>query len=330
MSEIEPHVVVAALTGEASEAELRRLREWRAESLDNERAYRRWARVWAVSGQFLDEAEDEAPPSPHTIIGQAQQRHPAREVGVAMRRSVLAGHRKWAAAAAILVVGLGLGLATARSERDPTLLPRTMTTGAGEVATVTLGDGTVVHLGPESQLDFTGQGYEREVSLDGRAYFAVTSDASRPFRVRLAKGTVEVLGTRFDVHSRGEDLQVTVVEGLVEMEADGGLVRVEANQLGVARVGQAPTVSEVGDVFEVINWLGRFLAFESTPLAEVAVELGRRFGMSVEVTDPDLRQRTVTAWFGDQSPDDLMRGICAAVAAQCVIGEASVTMEPLS
>jgi transmembrane sensor len=191
-----------------------------------------------------------------------------------------------------------------------------------------LGDETVVHLAPESRLEFAGVGYEREEALFGRAYFAVTPDAARPFRVRLPNGTVEVLGTRFDVDSRGEGLQVAVVEGLVEMAADGGRVRLQANEMGFAVGQDAPRVERVADVYQVIGWLGRFLAFEGTPLSKVAEEIEHRFGMRIEITDSMLSARTVTGWFGDQSPQDLIQGICAAVAATCSIEQNAVRMEP--
>lgn len=322
MTSIDPEIVVAALSGDATARERRRIEEWCAEAPENERAYRRWVRVWAVSGEFLSDATDVPVPPVRHIVALAEAR--TATVACAPRRP------RWMAAAAILVLGLGLGAAGALVMRDSPLLPRTLETGVGEVATVTLGDATVVHLAPESRLEFAGEGNDREVSLRGRAYFAVTSDPAHPFRVRLPNGVIQVLGTRFDVDSRGEDLQVAVVEGVVEMESDGGRARVEANQLGIALGRDAPTVQSVDDVFQVIGWLGRFLAFESTPLTDVAVEIERRFGMRIGIADPVLGQRTITGWFGDQAPREALEGICAAVAARCVIGPDAATVEPLS
>lgn len=328
MTGIDPQIIIAALTGEATEDERRRLERWRAQSSDNERAFRRWARVWTVSGEFLADADDPPVPSASEIVRRAEaRRQPSGEDRTA--RDVVR-RRRWMAAAAILVIGLGLGAVASLTMRGAPLRPRTLETGIGEVATVTLEDETVVHLAPESRLEFGGGGNERGVTLFGRAYFAVTSDPSHPFRVRLPNGTVQVLGTRFDVDSRGEEVRVAVVEGVVEMESDGGRARVEANQLGVASGDDTPTVQTVEDVFDVIDWLGRFLAFESTPLSEVALEIEHRVGLHIEIADSVLARRTVTGWFGDQAPEELLDGICAAVAAHCSVEGDSVRVEPLS
>src|SRR5207247_1917000 len=79
-------------------------------------------------------------------------------------------------------------------------------TGATEAATIHLRDGTVVRLAPQSRLRLTGVPGVREVTLDGRAYFAVAKLAGRPFTVKSRGGQAVVLGTRFEVDARGEEM----------------------------------------------------------------------------------------------------------------------------
>ena len=227
--------------------------------------------------------------------------------------------------AAALVVGLAVGL-WMRYDRAAPFGPEALVTGANEVATVTLQDETVVRLAPGSRLTFFRDDDVREVSLTGRAYFAVAKDPSRPFRVRLPGGDVEVLGTRFDVESRDADVQVAVVEGEVRVEAHGARLQLEANQVARVPGTGSPEVRRVEDPFEVITWLGVFLAFESTPIEQVAEEFGRRFDLQVEITDEALRGRTVTGWFADQTPAEMIAGICTVLEAECVLEEEIVRM----
>lgn len=330
-------IIIASLTGEASEEELRRLRRWRSEDLRHEREYRARLDAWALLGAFATSGSHRQRPSAELLsrvadAGDAGASHldhgRAREVVVAVSPPRVRWLRVGLAASLIL----GLGAASvlwSRIESLP-LGPATLVTGANEVATVTLADGTVVRLAPESRIEFFRGNAERQVWLTGRAYLAVSHMDGRPFQVHVPSGTVEVLGTRFEVRNGDGATRVAVVEGEVRMAAAGGNVQVGANE--VARLtdqGQLD-VERVEHVFQVIDWLGPFLAFESTPLRQVAQEFRERFGVEIEIVDDVLSDRTVTGWFSDLSVEEMIAGICAVVEAQCAIRDGTVRMEPRS
>jgi hypothetical protein len=58
----------------------------------------------------------------------------------------------------------------------------------------------------------------------------------------------------------------------------------------------------------------------------VAREVGDHFGVEFTVPAGDLARRRVTAWFGDESIDEVVRGVCMVVGASCEIGEDVVTV----
>lgn len=91
----------------------------------------------------------------------------------------------------------------------------------GERKSILLPDSTTVHLNSGSRLVYNkdfGNG-NREVWLDGEAFFEVTKDATHPFLVNTKRMTVKVLGTVFNVkaYNTKEDIETTVVEGKVEV-----------------------------------------------------------------------------------------------------------------
>jgi transmembrane sensor len=85
---------------------------------------------------------------------------------------------------------------------------------------VVLSDNSKVWLNSESTLKYPvsfGSG-SREIELEGEAYFEVTKDKKRPFRVVTGNQTVQVLGTSFNVSSYSkETIYTTLVEGEVEV-----------------------------------------------------------------------------------------------------------------
>src|SRR5262249_20816465 len=90
---------------------------------------------------------------------------------------------------------------------------REVATSIGPRATIALGDGSRVVLGPRSRLSMPehfGDG-PRDVTLDGEAYFTVQHDAAHPFRVHAAGGDIEDVGTRFVVRAYAGEATVRVI-----------------------------------------------------------------------------------------------------------------------
>lgn len=81
---------------------------------------------------------------------------------------------------------------------------------------VKLPDGSVVLLNHNSSITYDKDFDPRQVHLSGEAYFKVTP-ADRPFTVITELGEIEVLGTKFNVDSSEDELEVEVESGKVEL-----------------------------------------------------------------------------------------------------------------
>jgi transmembrane sensor len=201
-------------------------------------------------------------------------------------------------------------------------------TGPSGVSTVTLRDGSVVRLGPRSRLQVTSHDANREVRLDGRAFFAVAHAPERPFRILTSAGTVTALGTRFDLSATGDNLSVALLEGHVLLTTPGREVALKAGQATRVVDGTPLPVGRIPDGDRLLAWAGNFLAFQQTPLSEVALEIERRYDVHIVVTDSSLANRTVTAWFADRTLDEVLRIVCAATLAECAVKAGNVTVRP--
>ena len=73
----------------------------------------------------------------------------------------------------------------------------------GQRAELTLDDGTHVWLNAKTKFSFPTnfEVSNRNVSLDGEAYFDVTHDSKRPFIVKAGKYSIQVYGTEFNVNA---------------------------------------------------------------------------------------------------------------------------------
>ncbi|MHB1327233.1 MAG: FecR family protein [Gemmatimonadales bacterium] len=294
------------LRDECDEQERRRLAEWRAESPANERHFQAVARI-VTAAHALEIHHGRPAPSAAALLGRRRQRQRPRSV---VSAAVLLG---LAAAAALTL------FVWRSSSREATVLATDIVTGMGEVVTVPLRDGSVVRLAPSSRLTVLPSGGDREVRLEGRAFFAVARNTARPFRVLTKGGEVQVLGTRFEVATDSTDLALVVVEGRVALAAGESRVEVGAGERGEIRQGTVGSVRpvSVAVVDSAMGWVGRFMAFHVTPLRDAAREINRIFGVTIEIADPQLARQTVTATFTDQSLEQVMEVVCTIVGAQC-------------
>ena len=216
-----------------------------------------------------------------------------------------------AAAAIALLVGGGFLLRELRPEGESAAVAtpaRTYTTPFGERESVRLADGTVVLLGPRSELSVAA-GYgagSRAVELRGEALFEVVHDAERPFSVRAGGAEIHDLGTIFVVSTDpGDGVRVAVTEGEVSLApagapASAGTV-LRPGDRALLEGGRA-SVEHAATLESDLAWTRGRLVFDEAPLSEVAVELWRWYGATLRVAGPALHARRLTASFEDGEP----------------------------
>ncbi len=322
-------IIIRVLNGKAGPIEERRLANWRSESYQNEEHFREVSALWGWTETAVPSNDREslpAPPTLETIISRGDalgrqdvRRRFARGLG---RKEI----RPWAAAAVIAAVSLGIWIGRMGPAAEEIIGTEYAAVGA-EAATVALDDGSFIRLAPGSRVRFAERAELREAWLSGRGFFAVESDAERPFVVHTDVGDVRVLGTRFELTSETAELRLVVVEGRVGLAATNGR-SAEVSNGQVARLGANGdfSVETVANVYDLLDWPGGVLLFQSTPLPQVLEEVSAHFGVRIELDDPALTDRTVTAWFGDESLEEVVESICLLVQAECDIDAGGVSI----
>lgn len=91
----------------------------------------------------------------------------------------------------------------------------------GQKSQILLSDGTKVWLNSETKIRYPGEfaGNEREVHLEGEAFFEVTKNPRQPFIVHAADLDVKVLGTKFNVKAYPDEneIETSLFEGKVNL-----------------------------------------------------------------------------------------------------------------
>lgn len=224
------------------------------------------------------------------------------------------------AAAIVLVAGLGAAWAALRTRgaTEPTMSETFALDG--QRTSVTLNDGTRIALNGGSRLRYASDFGEkhRDVYLDGEGFFEVRHDERRPFRVYVANGVAEDVGTKFTVRAYPADtmVHVAVSEGIVAIGRDSATVRVNAGELGVLTRSGLATVSRVESLDRYVAWTTGALVLDGATLAHAARELERWYGVRVVVTDSALGKRLITARFRNESVKQALDALAIATAAR--------------
>ncbi|HUQ80141.1 MAG TPA: FecR domain-containing protein [Gemmatimonadaceae bacterium] len=233
--------------------------------------------------------------------------------------------RRWLVAATVLIAAGAGTFGIVRSRQNTDAGDRTfaneIVTPNGTRQTITLGDGSRVTLNAGSRLRWAADyGVRvRDVHLDGEAYFAVTHDATRPFRVH-ARGTVaHDLGTRFTVRAYDElaAVEVVVAEGAVSLRHDAAAdsAIIGTGQLGKLGASGSPTVESNVAVERWTAWTGGSLVLEGLTLANALPQLERWYDADFIVADPQLAARRVSARFHDETLPQMLDALTLALGA---------------
>ena len=329
---------VARETDGAEEAELRAWAEADAThahllqtSLESWEACGEAAKGWdtAAAWQAVSERMEIAVDAP------APSRRPMLRglYGRAQGRSASAGPawltpRHWAVAATVATIALGgslgLGFWIGGSMTQAPVAVEELITRKGERVDVRLSDGTRVKLAPESRLRVATRSGRagREVDLVGEAYFDVAHDPEHPFVITAGGTETRVLGTEFDVRAYPSDssVQVVVADGRVAFRASAGSeaqrVVLRPGELGRLAGGSTEVARETVNLDVYLGWQDGRLAFEDTPLSQVAAQIERWYGIPVRIGDASLRTRRLTASFRDQPVDEVISVIAASLGLE--------------
>jgi ferric-dicitrate binding protein FerR (iron transport regulator) len=230
---------------------------------------------------------------------------------------------------------------------------------AGSVKKLLLSDGTVVWLNARSTLrypDTFGGKQQREVYLEGEAYFDIKKDEAHPFLVHTPGLTTHVLGTQFNVKAyQPRKAEVTLIEGKVMLTTAGiavgnGTTKADTlvlapNEKAVFTAGQLlaketstpaqqPVNAMKDDIVKtaalskqvVLNaiasaaWRNGELIFDREPLENVLEALNRKRDISIKAA-PELMNCPVSIKINNEPIEDILITITRQIKRKKTTGQ---------
>ncbi|HEV8515345.1 MAG TPA: FecR family protein [Cyclobacteriaceae bacterium] len=188
------------------------------------------------------------------------------------------------AAAILLLIGFSAAFYFFNSSKQSpsTIVWETRQT-SNEVAELNLPDGSAVKINRKSVIKWQRKfdGRDREILLEGEAYFDVAHDPGKPFVVSTQEVKIKVLGTAFNILDNKEqkEIETIVTRGKVLMYTRDRQIVIEAGMKGTYHKQTKELTLTKMKNSNSIAYATHSLSFSESTLKDVTDQLSRAYGV---------------------------------------------------
>jgi len=198
----------------------------------------------------------------------------------------------------------------------------------------TLTDGSVVYLANNTTLSYPEQfaSDERKVNLKGEAFFDITPNPKKPFRIETEKVIIEVLGTAFNVKSENGNL--------FELAVERGKVRVtlkdDPTQTQIVLPGEKISTSEhqlvkaKNENANYFSWRTQRMQFKDESLSNIVKVINKNYHTNIQLSTQDLGNEKLTVTFYNNSLKYITQLLCLSFnLEQEVKADSTIIIKPV-
>lgn len=154
---------------------------------------------------------------------------------------------------------------------------------------VVLSDGTQVWLNSTSKIRFPFKfpGNQREVFIEGEAFFTVKQDATRPFIVHAGQADIQVLGTSFNVNAyKATQVITSLVQGKVAVQSGSNKLLLNPGKEVVVATGEPLTMRDF-DEETTLAWRQGEHYFRDASIREIGEMMSRWYDVDLVIDNPE-------------------------------------------
>jgi ferric-dicitrate binding protein FerR (iron transport regulator) len=204
-------------------------------------------------------------------------------------------------AAAASLAGLGWLLFTWVMLQETTVLAN-----RGEKVRHILPDGSTITLNAESSINYRHNQWSkiRTIELEGEAFFEVIK--GKPFNVLTPKGTVEVLGTTFNVEARDTRLEVACYTGKVKVVIEkitDTFTLLPFKKVRFEEVGLSADTTSF-DAKDTLNWRNGIFDFQEENVGRIIAALERQYNVNIDYPERIVDDSALSFFFDTKNPID--------------------------
>ncbi len=301
-------MIIAHLDGSLHGADLEKLTGWLSASKENVKYYAQIKDIWQATIQdasVLADTENEW----IRFVGAIQKERKIKPVKRLSAFKIISG------AAAVLFIGIITGILVSKYIQNDEPAFITVSAPQGSVSYLVLDDSTEVYLNAGTSMRYSPKSNKkkREVFLEGEAWFDVAKKENKPFVVHTAFYNVKVMGTQFNIKSYPTDkfVETTLEEGKIQLSSSENfklgesVIMKPGEQAQLNRESGKMVIKNV-DTRLFTSWKENKLIFLNLNFSELVVLLERKYGIDIEVNDPEILKYHYTGTIKNESVLEVM------------------------
>ncbi|WP_299534433.1 FecR domain-containing protein [Ulvibacterium sp.] len=199
-----------------------------------------------------------------------------------------------------------------KSSAGKKLVFNTLKVPYGKRFMLVLSDGTKVHLNAGTTLRYPVEfirGTNRQVFLEGEAYFDVAKDEKRPFLINVDELNIQVLGTRFNLSAYPEDemVKTVLVEGSVGFFETGqdfdekDHISLQPGFMATWQKEDRSIAYKEVDTHIYTGWMDGKIIFKHIPFKDILKKLERNYDVRIINNNKALDDVRFTASFDTET-----------------------------
>ncbi len=317
MKQIPIHQIIQSFENKLSEEEKKELNSWLSLSEENRQQFEELRKTYTATAKLKIDFDPDERKGLQNVNQQIQSRKTKRFI--------------WRAAAAILLLALATQLVLRiQAPNNWTEIV------AQQRQIVFLPDSSKVTLAKDASFSYPKKfnKNERNVKLNGTAYFEITKDSEKPFQIKTQHTKIEVLGTKFIVEASISDTEKVIVdEGKVAFST--GLlfsrekVILTENEIGTWNANTKKITKKINQQHNSNTWLSGNFNFRELALSEVLKILEQHFNKKIELSNKNLGSLRLSGRFNsDTGLDGIIEIICRTTDLSYVKNKNSYLIKP--
>lgn len=290
-------------SGEATAKEVDEIKKWRSSNDENARFFLEAKSAWQSTVTY----------EPPANLLQSILNDHAKVVDINTQSEPTSGG-SWMRYAAVISLLLVAGFAGWFVLNDDVSLALPATPPMASA--IILEDGSTLTLYKGSTYEVVDMNEnERVVRVNGKAYFDVERDESRPFTIYANNAKVQVLGTSFTIDTDSDTgTEVMVESGKVSVshnpetfEGTSESVFLEKGEMGIVASSRDLITKKRIDDQNYLSWSSGILSFKEDNLAEVGKLMKEVYGLDVQFENENLGNCQLTAKFNKKSAEEIIQ-----------------------
>lgn len=180
-------------------------------------------------------------------------------------------------------------------------------TDFGQKQSIVLLDNSKVILNTKSTLEYSNFfRFNRNLFLQGEAYFQVQKGSK--FTVNTKYGTVEVLGTKFNVNSGDDDFfEVMCYEGKVRVSFNNQNYILTKGE--IIRFNKNNTENWASSLENEPTWIGLETSFKNTPIKQVFEKIRNQYNIQIDFPET-IDSIKFTGTITNKNLDTALQSVC--------------------